>query len=76
MFNKIYFVKYCKDFFTAILVLLVFLLILDNILFYFPNLFPKNVVRFLSHNAQIRYQLLDSENIDVIYDEYILLPTK
>ena len=71
MFNKMYFVKYCKDFFKAILVLLVFLLILDNILFYFPNLFPKDVVRFLSHKAQIRYQLLHPENIDVIYDEYI-----
>lgn len=52
-------------------VLLILLLILDNILFFFPEIFPKDIVRLLTKGPQIKYQLKYPETINLKHDQYI-----
>ena len=55
-----------------VLFFLIFLLILDNLIFNFSYLLPKNFVRLLSYPSQIKYQLINgSDETDKIYDDYI-----
>ena len=65
------YLKYLKDFTIITFIFLIFLLLFDNLLFYFPNLFPKKIVNFLSNNAQIRYQLNNPDNLNIEHDKYI-----
>lgn len=54
-------------------IIFVLILLIDNLLYSYPNLFPKHVVRHLSKEAQIKYyeKKLKSAHIHMIYDDYI-----
>ncbi len=62
-----------KIFFSNLLIFFVLILLIDNLLFSFPNLFPKKIVRYLSKETQIKYyyKSLQSPHIHMIYDDYI-----
>ena len=65
-----------------LLIFLILLLIVDNLIFYFPQLFNKNFIKLTSQRTQIQYLINNSEdtnsvskiqsnNIKRIFDEYI-----
>ena len=58
----------CSNF----IIFFILILVIDNLLFSFPNLFPKEIVRYLSKETQIRYynKSLKSPHIHMIYDDY------
>ena len=58
----------CSNF----IIFFILILVIDNLLFSFPNLFPKEIVRYLLKETQIKYynKSLKSPHIHIIYDSH------
>ena len=44
---------------------------LDNFIFFFPTIVPKNFINYLSKTTQLKYKLKNTEQNSYVYDDFI-----
>ena len=73
MFLKNRIIPISKIIISNFLIFFLLVLLIDNLLFFLPDLFPKKLVRYLSKETQIKYynRSLKSSHIHMIYEDFI-----